>query len=204
MNRLYVAESGLTLTGSMADHRLRLASATCSAFAAALAAKVTGDAALTPLAQGLDARSGLDRRMRGGPGGQQGPEPGPGGRPSARRRRTPWPTRSTRRWATSGPRCEFVECRPNRPPSASANWRPQSEPARSRRWSSSGATRSTTPRPTWAGPSCKSRVAEVVRFGYYVDETSALAGTRTSPPPITSSPGAMAGRWTARSCRSSR
>ncbi|MEO6003543.1 MAG: TAT-variant-translocated molybdopterin oxidoreductase [Opitutus sp.] len=54
MNRLYVAESGFTLTGSMADHRLRLASSHMVALAAALAAKVTGNAAYAPLAQGLE------------------------------------------------------------------------------------------------------------------------------------------------------
>jgi molybdopterin-containing oxidoreductase family iron-sulfur binding subunit len=54
MNRLYVAESALTLTGSMADHRLRLASSHVLAFAAALAGKVTGDPVYARLAQGLD------------------------------------------------------------------------------------------------------------------------------------------------------
>ncbi|MEY4940027.1 MAG: Tetrathionate reductase subunit precursor, partial [Verrucomicrobiota bacterium] len=37
MNRLYMAESGLTITGSMADHRIRVASSHMLAFAAALA-----------------------------------------------------------------------------------------------------------------------------------------------------------------------
>ncbi|HEY3757904.1 MAG TPA: TAT-variant-translocated molybdopterin oxidoreductase [Opitutaceae bacterium] len=54
MNRLYVAESGFTLTGGAADHRLRLASSHMLAFASALASKITGDATFDRLAQGLD------------------------------------------------------------------------------------------------------------------------------------------------------
>ena len=57
MNRLYVAESGLTITGSMADHRLRLASGHMMAFAAALAQKVTGDASYAKAAEGLAVRA---------------------------------------------------------------------------------------------------------------------------------------------------
>jgi MoCo/4Fe-4S cofactor protein with predicted Tat translocation signal len=58
MNRLYVAESNFTLTGSMADHRLRLASSHMTAFAAALAGQVLGTGVFAPLAQGLDLQPG--------------------------------------------------------------------------------------------------------------------------------------------------
>ncbi len=55
MNRLYVAESNLTLTGSMADHRVRLASSHMLAFAAKLASVVYPQSAesLASYTQGL-------------------------------------------------------------------------------------------------------------------------------------------------------
>jgi molybdopterin-containing oxidoreductase family iron-sulfur binding subunit len=54
MNRLYVAESGFSLTGSMADHRLRLASSQVLALTAALADKILGTGEYAPLAKGLE------------------------------------------------------------------------------------------------------------------------------------------------------
>ena len=55
MNRLYVAESAFTLTGSMADHRLRLASSHMLALAAAIGTKTLETEMLKPLAEGLEA-----------------------------------------------------------------------------------------------------------------------------------------------------
>jgi molybdopterin-containing oxidoreductase family iron-sulfur binding subunit len=54
INRLYAVESTFTLTGSMADHRLRLSSSHMLGFVAALAARVTGSSQFDKLAQGLE------------------------------------------------------------------------------------------------------------------------------------------------------
>jgi molybdopterin-containing oxidoreductase family iron-sulfur binding subunit len=54
MNRLYVAESAFTITGAMADHRLRIASSHVVALAAALASRVLGTDAFASLAQELE------------------------------------------------------------------------------------------------------------------------------------------------------
>ncbi len=61
MNRLYVVENHFTVTGGMADHRLRLKASAVPAFAAAFAleiAKLTGDGDLRQLAQSAMAVTG--------------------------------------------------------------------------------------------------------------------------------------------------
>ena len=58
MNRLYMAESSFTITGSMADHRWRLASSHMLAFAGALASRITGDESYAALGRHLDAKAG--------------------------------------------------------------------------------------------------------------------------------------------------
>ncbi|MEP6686602.1 MAG: 4Fe-4S dicluster domain-containing protein, partial [Verrucomicrobiota bacterium] len=61
MNRLYVVENRFTLTGAMADHRLRLPASQIPAFAYALGGKIasgTSDAGLGSLLGGLGPQSG--------------------------------------------------------------------------------------------------------------------------------------------------
>jgi MoCo/4Fe-4S cofactor protein with predicted Tat translocation signal len=56
MNRLYMAESGLSITGTMADHRLRLASSHMLALASAVANIITPDPAYGIAAAGLEVK----------------------------------------------------------------------------------------------------------------------------------------------------
>ena len=56
MSRLYMAESGLSITGTMADHRLRLPSSHMVALAGALAAAVTGKSDYAKDSAGLEVK----------------------------------------------------------------------------------------------------------------------------------------------------
>src|SRR5687767_2136358 len=56
MNRLYAVEGVYSLTGAMADHRLRLQSRQIAPFLAALAARISGQAESVAGVPGLDAR----------------------------------------------------------------------------------------------------------------------------------------------------
>ena len=202
MNRLYMVESGLSLTGSMADHRLRLASSHMTAFAAALAAKVTGDASLGRLAQGLEIKPEWIAECAADLAAFKGESlvvAGPHLPPAVHSL-----TYSINAaLGNIGNTVDFVEVPEPGPPRSPIAWPPRSAPARSRRSSFSAAIRPTTPRPTSIGPACRAPSAK----------SSASAGTSTKRPswrapawrrPTTSSPGAMPALPTARSFRSSR
>ncbi len=63
MNRLYVAEAGFTVTGGMADHRLRMRSAEVAGFARAVAAELAASAGLAALAPLGAAAEGERRKL---------------------------------------------------------------------------------------------------------------------------------------------
>ena len=175
MNRLYVAESALTLTGSMADHRLRLASSHILAFAAALAEKVTGDAGFAKLAQGIDAKPEWLAECAADLAEHKGASLVVVGAHQP-------PAVHAIAYAINaalgniGRTVDFVEI-----PGASA--KTLTELATSIR---SGAVKSLVVlggNPAYNAPvdldwpTLQKSVGEVVRLGYYADETSALAGT---------------------------
>ena len=205
MNRLYVAESGFTLTGSHgrpppAPRR----AATCSRLRRRSPAEVTGRPTPTPaLAAGARRQAGVDRGVRGGPAGEQGRVPG------RRRARTSpprcmrSPTRSTRRSGNIGRTVDFVAVEP----ATAATLQQLAARDQGRRGQDARHSRrkSRLQRP---GGSRLAGAAEVGGRGRAVRllrrRDLGARPARTSPPRTISNRGAMPARSTARSCRSSR
>jgi hypothetical protein len=185
----------------MADHRLRLASSHMLALTAALANKVTGNPTFAPLAEGLEvspdwiAECAADLLAHAGASLVLA-----GAHQPAQVHAVVYAINAFLGNSADG-RLRLQH------EAAAAAASPRSptaiKGARSRPSSSSAATPPTTRRPTSISATLQKSVAEVIRFGYYADETSALRGPM-SRRRIISSPGAMPARSTARSCRSSR
>jgi molybdopterin-containing oxidoreductase family iron-sulfur binding subunit len=174
MNRLYAVESNLTLTGSMADHRLRLASSNMLALAGALAAKVTGDQTFAALAQGLDVKPEWIAACAADLGSAKGQSLVVAGAHLP-------PEVHAVAYAINaalgnlGATVDFVDA-------TSSGAATLDQLATAIRGGSVRTLVILEGNPAYNAPadldwpSLQKSVAEVVRFGYYVDETSALAG----------------------------
>jgi molybdopterin-containing oxidoreductase family iron-sulfur binding subunit len=174
MNRLYAVESNLTLTGSMADHRLRLASGSMLAFAGALAARITGDPSFAGLGRGLDVKPEWISECASDLGAAKGESLVIAGAHLP-------PEVHAVAYAINaalgnlGSTIDFVDAAP----SGAATLSDLAAAIRA------GSVRTLVileGNPAYNAPadldwpSLQKSVAEVVRFGYYVDETSELAG----------------------------
>jgi MoCo/4Fe-4S cofactor protein with predicted Tat translocation signal len=112
MSRLYVVEGTFSVTGSNADHRLRLPSSQVEGYLRALASELTAQARARARPRGRRReRQGPRGRagavdLGGGPGagGQPGPLAHPRGREAAGPGARPGPGPSTTPWATWAPR----------------------------------------------------------------------------------------------------
>jgi molybdopterin-containing oxidoreductase family iron-sulfur binding subunit len=174
MNRLYAVESNLTLTGSMADHRLRMPSGHMLAFAGALAAKVTGDPVFSALAQGLDINPEWIAECAADLGAAKGQSlVVAGAHLPAEVHAITYAINAA--LGNIGATVDFVDAAP----SGAATLDQLAAAIRG------GSIRTLVVlegNPAYNAPAdldwpaLQKSVAEVVRFGYYVDETSALAG----------------------------
>ena len=179
MSRLYVVEGRFSLTGGMADHRLRDASSSIGAVATLLAAqarhgrRIAGnsfaafsdpnvDAWITEMAKDLANAKGRVARHLRQPAAARSAGPGRADQQGARQRghhlsRTASSRTPTRRASAISPA--------------------QISRARSRRSSSSAAIRPSTRRPISASTNSSAKVEQVIRLGLHVDETSAASTT---------------------------
>ncbi len=177
MNRLYAVESTFSLTGSMADHRLRLASSHMLAFTAALLGKITGDSRLNQVSQGLefkDQDKWLDACAKDLTAHRGECLVVAGAHQSAQVHALVYALNSV--LGNIGHTIDFVEV----PLNDAASLASLAAAAKSGKVSTLVVLGGN---PAYNAPAdldfagIAAAAGEVVRYGYYVDETSALAGT---------------------------
>lgn len=176
MNRLYVVESAFTLTGSMADHRLRLGSSQILAFAAALAGHVIGTDAHASLAQGLgDVNPKWIEECAKDLAGHRGESIVIAGahQPAAVHVLV---NAINAHLGNIGSTVEFVPAEPRTTSTIKALAAAIKEGSVKTLFVLNGNPAYNAPADLEFGALLKS-VPDVIRFGYYADETAALAGT---------------------------
>jgi molybdopterin-containing oxidoreductase family iron-sulfur binding subunit len=178
MNRLYAAESNLTLTGSMADHRLRIASSHMLALAAALASKITGDPSFAAMAEGLDVDPAWISECAADLSSNKGSSlVVAGAHLPAEIHAVAYAINAA--LGNLGRTVEFVEVTAPAAPSIS-DLATAVKSGSVRTLVILGGNPAYNAPVDLDWPSLQKSVSEVVRFGYYVDETSALAGTHVA------------------------
>ena len=214
MNRLYAVENRYTITGGMADHRLRIPASQVGAFAVQLAAEIGDghgrrDADSASADAGQDEGDGefpggLGRGTGEGSGGEPrtgagagrlaaacGGAPAGGGDQFGARRAGQYADRESRTVIEAGGE-------DRRTGEAISRTR------RSRRFSSWAAIRSTTRRRIWSGRNCSRPCRMWSGSGYHEDETSQAGDVERAARRITWSIGATGGARTAPTSRCSR
>jgi len=175
MNRLYVAESGFSLTGSMADHRLRIASNHILALAAAIGGKVLETGMFEPLTKGLEVSAEwveqCARDLLAHPGESLVVA---GAHQPAAVHCLAYAMNA--KLGGLGRTVDFVEVAPSGASTLSALATAIKAGAVKTLFILNGNPAYNAPADLEFGALLKS-VSDVIRFGYYHDETSALAGT---------------------------
>ncbi len=175
MNRLYVVESSFTLTGSMADHRLRIASSHVLAFTAALANAVLETKTFAPLAQGLDVNPKWIEECAKDLAENPGESLVVAGahQPAAVHVLV---NAINAKLGNLGKTVDFVEVEPSGASTISALTTAIKAGSVKTLIVLNGNPAYNAPADLDFGPAMKS-VPEVIRYSYYADETAALAGT---------------------------